>query len=121
MTLTYRGVQYPEKNCNFPTTAIVVEKKQIVYRGNALKPRISPKFPWWQYIKQLFNKSESRSLDPISFWYERKKQFIEDCWRLSDVEKLDLAWNLTLQMERAKALKSKQKTKLKYRGVTYYR
>lgn len=121
MKLTYRGVQYQEKNSNFSTPAIVVEKKEIVYRGNSLKPRISPKFPWWQYIKQLFGKSESRSLDPISLWYDRKREFIEECWRLNDIEKLDLAWNLTLQMEMAQALKSKQKIKLKYRGVTYYR
>ena len=119
MKLTYRGVQYQEKQ-NFSTTTVPVENKEIIYRGNSPKARINPKFPCLNYIKQLFRQSESRPVfDPITFWYEHKRNFIEECWLSDDVEKLDRAWNLTLQIEKKKA--SKQKTKLKYRGVTYYR
>ena len=121
MKLTYRGVQYQEEKHNLSTSAIVPKNKEIIYRGNSSKARINPKFPWLQYIKQLFDKSESRSLDPISFWYKHKRKFIEDCWRFDDLEKLDRAWYVTLQLERTKLSKSKLKTKLKYRGVTYYR
>ena len=120
MKLTYRGVQYQERNSS--TLVLPVENKEIVYRGNSLKARINPKFPWLNYIKQLFSKSEVRPvLDPITFWYEHRRNFIEECWLSDDVEKLDRAWYVTLQMERTKLSKTKQKTKLKYRGVTYYR
>lgn len=122
MKLTYRGIQYSEEIEQLSTLAITTEKKEIIYRGNSPKAKINPKFPWIKYIKQLFCQSESRPVfDPITFWYDHKREFIEDCWFSEDVKKLDRAWNLTLQIERAKALKSKQKTKLKYRGVTYYR
>ncbi len=110
MKLTYRGVQYSEENRGSLIPALEVERKEIIYRGNSPKPRISPKFPWLGYIKQLFCKSESRLVfDPITFWYNHKREFVEDCWRLSDVEKLDRAWDLTLQIERNKALNPKQK------------
>ena len=120
MKLTYRGVQYSEKNQHY--TALIKEaNKEIIYRGNSPQARINPKFPWLRYIKQLFNRSESKPIfDPIAFWYNHKREFIEDCWYLDDIEKLYLAWNITIQIERAK-LKPKQKTKLKYRGVTYYK
>ena len=122
MKLTYRGVQYNEENRNFSIPATAIENKEIIYRGNSPKATINTRFPWLKYIKQLFRKSESKPVfDPITFWYEHKRQFIKDCWRLGDIEKLDRCWDLTLQIERTKALKQKQKTKLKYRGVTYYR
>ena len=115
MKLTYRGVQYQEKN----SSTITAPVEKIIYRGNSPKARISPKFPWLNYIKQLFRQSDLRPVfDPITFWYEHKRKFIEECWLSDDLEKLDRAWNLTLQNERTKAA---QKTKLKYRGVTYYR
>ena len=118
MKLTYRGVHYQEKQ-NFSTITVPLENKEIIYRGNSPKARINPKFPWLNYIKQLFRQSKSRPiLDPITFWYEHKRKFIEECWLSDDVEKLDRAWDLTLQIERTKAA---QKTKMKYRGVTYYR
>lgn len=121
MKLTYRGVQYSEKNQH--SIALIKEayNKEIIYRGNSPQARINPNFPWLRYIKQLFNRSESKPIfDPITFWYNHKREFVEDCWYLDDVEKLNLAWNLTIQIERTK-LKPKQKTKLKYRGVTYYK
>lgn len=122
MKLTYRGVQYKEENRNFPTLPPSVLNKKIIYRGNSLKARINPKFPLAKYILQLFQRSESKPvLDPITFWYNHRRKFIEDCWSLDDVEKLDRSWNLTLKIERAKALKQKPKIKMKYRGVTYYR
>ena len=122
MKLTYRGVPYNEKNQTVLTTALPVRNYEIIYRGNSSKARINPKFPWLGYIKQLFRKSESRPvLDPITFWYDHKRKFLEDCWHLDDIEKLNRAWNLTLQLEQTKALKSKPKIQLKYRGVTYYR
>ena len=121
MELIYRGVRYREEN-RHSLTIKEATKEEVIYRGNSSKARINPKFPWLRYVKQLFSKSESKPIiDPIAFWYDHKREFIEDCWHWSDVEKLDRAWNLTLQIERAKAQKSKQKTKLKYRGVTYYR
>lgn len=120
MKLTYRGVPYDEEHQALIAPAVTVENREIIYRGNSLKARINPKFPWLKYIKQLFHKSESRLFDPITFWYNHKREFIQDCWHLDHVEKLDRAWNLTLQVERSKALKQ-QKTKLKYRGVTYYK
>ena len=121
MKLRYRGVQYKEVNRDYSDLTTVPKKPHIVYRGNSVKPRFSPKFPWWQYVKQLFDRSESRPIfDPISFWYDRKREFIEYCWFSRDIEQLDRAWQQTLQIERAK-IQSQQKTKLKYRGVTYYR
>lgn len=120
MKLTYRGVPYNEKTQRVLTTALPV-RHEVIYRGNSSKARINPKFSWLSYIKQLFHKSESQPvLDPITFWYDHKRKFLEDCWHLDDIAKLDRAWNLTLQLE-TKALKPQQKTKLKYRGVTYYR
>lgn len=115
MKLTYRGVHYQEKNS---TVVVPAESREIIYRGNSSKARINPKFPWIGYIKQLFNQSKS-IIDPISFWYDHRRKFIENCWLSDDVENLDRAWDLTLQIERNKA--SKPKTQLKYRGVTYYR
>ena len=122
MKLTYRGVEYKEGNQNISTLVAPEGNKEIIYRGNSPKARINPKFPWFRYIKQLLHKSASRPVfDPITFWYEHKREFIEDCWLSGDVTKLDHAWDLTLQVSRTKALQSKEKTKLKYRGVTYYR
>lgn len=119
MKLTYRGVQYQEENRNF-LTPVAPENKNLIYRGNSLKARINPKFPWLRYIKQLFRKSESKPVfDPITFWYDHKRKFIKECWHIDDIEQLDRAWGLTLQIE-AKSVKSKP-IKLKYRGITYYR
>jgi Domain of unknown function (DUF4278) len=121
MKLIYRGIRYNEKNQNI-TTSAAVNSKDIVYRGNSLKARINPKFPCLQYIKQLFSLPGTQpTFDPIAFWYDHKRQFLEDLWCFDHTEKLEQSWNLTLQIEQAKALKAKQKTKLKYRGVTYYR
>ena len=122
MKLTYRGVQYNEVNRCCLTSIVLKSKKDIIYRGNGCKTRINPKFPWLKYIKQLFCHSEVKPIfDPITLWYDHKREFLKDCWHLDDVETLELAWDLTIQIETAKTLKPKQKTKLKYRGVTYYR
>lgn len=122
MNLTYRGIQYSEQAQKLSTSAALVANKNIVYRGNSSKARINPKFPWIKYIKQLFSKPQSQSvIDPITFWYDHKRQFLEDVWLADESEKLDRCWNLTLQIEQTKAVRSKQKIKLKYRGVTYYR
>ena len=123
MKLTYRGIQYDETK-DLSRSLATPESKEIIYRGNSFPARISPKFPWLRYIKQLFPTAESKPVfDPITFWYNHKREYIRDCWYLSDLEQLKLAWDLTLKIERAKALKAKPKTKtkLKYRGVTYYR
>lgn len=122
MKLTYRGIQYSEDKQHSSALISATTNKEIIYRGNSPKARINPNFPWLRYINQLLHRSESKPIvDPITFWYDHKREFLKDCWRLSDLAKLDRAWNLTIQIERAKALKSKQKTKLKYRGVTYYK
>ncbi len=122
MKLTYRGVQYSEKSEQLSTSTSKIRKKEIIYRGNSPQAIIKPQFPWLKYIRQLFKTSETQPIfDPITFWYNHKRQFLEDIWRSDDTEKLDRAWNLTLQIEQTTALKAKQKTKLKYRGVTYYR
>ena len=90
--------------------------------NNSSKARINPKFPWLNYTKQLFQSAKSKTIfDPITFWYNHKRKFINNCWLIEDVEKLTRSWNLTLQIEKTKVLKPKQKTKLKYRGVSYYR
>ncbi len=122
MKLTYRGVEYNEVNPYRSTSLIEARKKEIVYRGNSPGGQINPKFPWLKYIKQLFSKPKIKQIfDPITFWYNHKREFLQDCWCLDDVEKLELAWDLTLKIEIARELKRKQKVKLKYRGVTYYR
>lgn len=122
MKLTYRGVKYSEAVPKPTTPATAVENSQIIYRGNSQQARINPKFPWWKYIRQLVRRSESKPVfDPITFWYDHKRQFLDECWYLDDLERLDRCWNLTVEIERLKALQAKQKTKLKYRGVTYYR
>lgn len=121
MKLIYRGVQYSEDDRK-PRWTERVDREDIVYRGNTLKPKINPKFPWLKYVKQLFDRSQRQPVfDPITFWYERKRQFLDQCWYLGDREKLDRAWDLTLEIERTKAAKPKSTTQLKYRGVTYYR
>lgn len=120
MKLTYRGIQYQEADRNSSSAIVAIQNQELIYRGNSLKARIKPKFPWLNYIKQLFRQSESKPVfDPITFWYAHKKKFLDSCWFADDVEKLDRAWDLTLAME-TKSLKSKQ-NKLKYRGVTYYK
>ena len=122
MKLTYRGIQHSQGKSCFSGSTLETNNKKIVYRGNSLKGRISPKFPWLNYIKQLFFRSQSKPIfDPITFWYDRKRKFIEDCWRFGDIEKLNTAWNLTIQIERDRALRSKPKIQLKYRGVIYYK
>ena len=122
MRLTYRGVQYGEEKQY--SSALIAEtvNKQIVDRGNYPQAKINPKFPWLAYVKQLIYSSKSKPiLDPIAFSYNYKREFIEECWHLDNTEKLVLALNLTIQIERAKNSQSRQKTKLKYRGVTYYK
>ena len=120
MKLTYRGRQYDEKKQNSSTSAATA-KNEMFYRGNSLEAGISPKFPWIKYIKYLFSKSSSDAVfDPIAFWYDHKKEFLEECW-CWDNKQLDRCWDLTLQIEKNKALKAPQKTELKYRGVTYSR
>ncbi|MEL6908922.1 MAG: DUF4278 domain-containing protein [Cyanobacteria bacterium J06643_13] len=122
MKLTYRGVQYSEKKPLLLSPSLETVDQEIIYRGNSRLGRINPNFPWLGYVKQLFPRSESRPIvDPIKFWYNHKREFIEECWHLDNREKIALTWNLTIRIERAKALKSQQKTKLKYRGVTYYK
>ena len=122
MKLTYRGVQYSDKNPKLATPKTVIGNKDIVYRGNSLKERINPKFPWLRYLTQLFRKPESKPVfDPITFWYNHKRKFVENCWHVEDLEKIERCWYVTLQIEQLQALKQKQKIKLKYRGVTYYR
>ena len=120
MKLTYRGRHYDEKDQNYLASAATAKNK-IIYRGNSLSADISPKFPWMKYIKQLLSKPRANAVfDPIAFWYDHKREFLEACWYLENKE-LDRCWDLTLQIEQTKALKSRQKVKLKYRGVTYYR
>ena len=120
MKLTYRGIQYDEKDRNSLISAGIANK-EIIYRGNSSKAGINPVFPLMKYIKHLFSKPSSKTVfDPIAFWYEHKREFLEYCWCLDQIE-LDRCWDLTLQAARTKALKSQQKTELKYRGVTYYR
>lgn len=122
MKLTYRGVQYSEEISPTSQSATSLADKNIVYRGNSPQGRINPRFPFVKYIKQLFDKSESKPVfDPITFWYNHKRAFLDDCLLTDNLENLNRSWNLTKQIELSKALKSKQKTKLKYRGVTYYR
>jgi hypothetical protein len=127
MKLTYRGIQYDEKDRNSLISAGIADKK-IIYRGNTLEAGINSKFPLIKFIKQLFNKPKANAVfNPIAFWYNHKREFLEYCWCLDQIEldyaprSLDRCWDLTLQAERTKALKSHQKTELKYRGVTYYR
>ena len=56
MKLTYRRIQYDEKNQNSLTSADVT-KTEIIYRGNSFEAGINPKFPWIKYIKQLLTRS----------------------------------------------------------------
>jgi len=119
--LTYRGIQYNEENQQLLASSIDTVDKEIIYRGNSRLGRISPNFPWLGYVKQLFHRSESKPIfDPVTFWYNHKREFVEDCWHLDNREKIAIAWNLTIRLERAK-LKPKQITRLKYRGVAYYK
>ena len=121
MKLTYRGIQYNESK-NFCALTLETNNKEIIYRGNSSKGRINPKFPWLDYTKQLFFNPKSKPIfDPIAFWYVRKREFLEECWHFGDIDRLNIAWNITIQIEKNKALRSKPKTKLKYRGVTYYK
>ncbi|GAB4530987.1 MAG: hypothetical protein Tsb0014_14170 [Pleurocapsa sp.] len=117
MQLTYRGIPYREKVTQLPTTS---ENQEIIYRGNSPQALLNPKFPWLKYIQQLFNKSQNKPiLDPIAFWYNHKRQFLEDCWLRDNVKQLHHAWSLSIKPNQA--LQAKPKTQLKYRGVTYYR
>ena len=121
MKLIYRGIEYSEENQQLLASSVDTIDKEIIYRGNSRLGRINPNFPWLLYVKQLFHRSESKPVfDPITFLYNHKREFVEDCWHLDNREKIAIAWNLTIRLERAK-LKSQQKTRLKYRGVTYYK
>jgi hypothetical protein len=117
MQLTYRGIPYREKVTQLPTPAS--ENQEIIYRGNSPQASLNPKFPWLKYIQQLFNKSPDKPVfDPITFWYNHKRQFLEDCWDKDKIQQLHHAWNLSIKSD--KALPAKPKTQFKYRGVTYY-
>ena len=121
MKLTYRGIRYGEAK-QHSSAVVKTIKKEIIYRGNSPQARIKPNFPWSKYVIQLSQGFKSKPIfDPIAFWYNHKREFVEECWRFSDIDRLSNAWNLTIQIERDKALKSKPKTQLKYRGVTYYK
>lgn len=120
MKLVYRGVEYNDVNPN--STSVAIKNQEVIYRGNSSKAKINPKFPWLKYIKQLLYKSQSKPvLDPITFWYNHRREFLENCWYSDIVKKLERSWSLTLQIERTKTVASKLKTQLKYRSVTYYR
>ena len=122
MKLIYRGVGYNEANSYLATSLVEARKREIIYRGNSPIGQINPKFPYLSYFKQLFLRSKVKLVgDPITFWYNHKRKFLQDCWHLDEIEKLELAWDLTLKIERDRQLKPKQQIKLKYRGVTYYR
>ncbi len=123
MKLTYRGVEYSEEISPSSQSATSLTNKNIIYRGNSPQGRIiNTRFPLVPYIKQLFNKSKSKPVfDPITFWYNYQRAFLDDCLLADNLEKLNRCWNLNKQSKPSKALKPKQKTKLKYRGVTYYR
>jgi len=122
MKLTYRGVRYSEKAPQISTSATILTKKKIIYRGNSPKGKINPRFPLMQYLKQIFRKSKSRPFfDPITFWYDHKREFLDDCLLSENLEKLDRSWHLTTPSEIKQALTTKQKTKLTYRGIIYYR
>ncbi|MDJ0595548.1 MAG: DUF4278 domain-containing protein [Pleurocapsa sp. MO_226.B13] len=122
MKLTYRGIKYNQENKNHSRSAVAMSDREIIYRGNSPKAIINPNFPWLKYLQQLLPRPQSKPIfDPVAFWYHYQREYIQDCWHLGQAEKLELAWNLTLQIERVKAFRVKPKTKLKYRGVTYYR
>ena len=121
MKLTYRGVQYGEENQQLLASSVENADEEIIYRGNSRFGSINPNFPWSGYVKQLVCRSEFKPIfNPIAFWYDHRREFIENCWHLDNREKIAIAWSLAVRTERAK-LKPKQKTKLKYRGVTYYK
>ena len=122
MKLTYRGVQYSEEISPISQSATPLANKNIVYRGNSPQGRIiNTRFPLMSYIKQLFNKSESKPVfDPITFWYNHQREFLDDCLLADNLEKLNRCWDLTMQIESCKALKPKQKTKLKYNILHIY-
>lgn len=120
LKLTYRGVPYSEEVAGVLISA-ELETDRIIYRGNSVKGKINPRFPWLKYIKQLFNKSESRPIfDPITVWYNHKREFLDNCLYHADVEQLERCWTLTSKIELRKALTAKHKARLRYRGVTYY-
>ncbi|ELS03523.1 hypothetical protein Xen7305DRAFT_00032470 [Xenococcus sp. PCC 7305] len=122
MKLTYRGVQYSEETPQISQPATTLANKRIIYRGHSPKGKINPRFPLISYIKQLFNKSEVRPVyDPITFWYDHKREFLDDCLASENLDKLDRCWGLITKTELSQALQAKKKIKLKYRGVTYYR
>lgn len=129
MQLTYRGIKYSSNNSTV-STPIEENDCQIIYRGQSVKAAIAPKFPFLNYFKQLFSHGETKPVfAPMIFWYKHKKQFLENCWQLDEIEQLDLCWKITLKIERERALKRDRSLhnegdrpiKLKYRGVTYYR
>ncbi|MEM8830821.1 MAG: DUF4278 domain-containing protein [Cyanobacteria bacterium P01_G01_bin.19] len=121
MELIYRGIGYKEKKQDCLILSSRTIDNRIIYRGNSPKAIIKPSFPWLSYVKQLFKSKAGVVFDPITFWYDHKREFVKDCWRLGDVERLNDAWKLTAQMEAERALKSPHKIKLKYRGIVYYK
>lgn len=118
MELVYRGVKYQTNNLRFHP---LKTKKRSLSKRNTSETAIAYKFPLIQYCKQLFGNRGSIIFSPELFWHQHQSQFLEGCWRLSMVEQLESSWEVTLKMEFAQALKKKTPSKLKYRGVTYYR
>lgn len=138
MELIYRGIKYTAEDPKLPAKTGEADNNKISRRqSNQIK--ISPNFPLFGYLKQIFSRSEPKPVfDPITFWYMHKRKYLETCWPLDERDKFERCWELTLKVQSPSLLRGnlipspdslEQKThqksdrpiKLKYRGVTYYR
>ncbi|MGF1479391.1 MAG: DUF4278 domain-containing protein [Cyanophyceae cyanobacterium] len=119
MKLIYRGVPYSGDEPK-SASGVAVGDRPAHCQGY-VKATIKPHFPLFKYLKQLFQRSEAKPvIDPVTFWYGHKRQYLNFCLLLNELEVLERCWYLTLSKAQ-KTAKPAQPIQLKYRGVTYYR
>lgn len=111
MELIYRGVKYKSNSLNY---SLPIKKTTLAKTAIARNPLV-------RYCKQLLFNQNRSIYKQNKFSYQHQSQFLEDCWQLNLVDRLDSCWKETLKIELARAMKNNTPVKLKYRGVIYYR
>lgn len=120
MELIYRGIKYQNDSTEFHQL-IKNNHLPIIYCKKRIRNITKNRFPVTKYCQQLFSKKKSFVLSPVKFHYEHQIQLLENCWRIDMIIILNFCWQATIIMEMERNLRNDARTKLKYRGVSYYK
>lgn len=98
---------------------IIKEHKHIIYSKKSEPIVKVRKFPYLKYFKQLIIGDRDLVRNPNIFWYKQKVNYLEKCWKNSEVKLLTFCWEMS--PEESEPGTNNSPIKLKYRGVTYYK